>query len=756
MKQLTVLLLMTMFSALQSFAQPFLYDPAVVQDIRITFTQPNWDYQMDTAAVGAEGFIIAQLVTINGVSYDSVGVKYKGNSSFNANNVKNPLHIELNYIKGNADYQGYTDLKLSNGFKDPSFVREPLSYEILRQYMHAPLANHAEVRINGVLYGLYMNAENIDKRFVMEHFKSDRYAFFKCNPIGGAGPGTGGSPDLTYLGTDSTLYYNRYEIKSDFGWADLIDFTNVLNNNPSVVIDKLDVDRALWMLAFNNVLVNLDSYTGGFSQNYYLYRDDNLRFNPISWDLNESFGCFTNSGAGNLTLTQEQQMSPLLHETNFQKPMISRLLGNPEYKRRYLAHTRTIINENFANNSYVNKAQTLQAIINSFVQADPNKFYTYSQFQNSITTGIPGGMGTIPGLSQLMGPRTTWLLQQTQFTAVPPAITNIQVSNASPSYLSQVTVTSQVANCNLVRMGYRDATWKKFNYLQMYDDGQHGDGAANDNVYGATFQVTSARMQYYIYAENANAGIFSPERAEHEFYSLNASLPVAASGQVALNEILAINVVDTVNQYGEHSDWVELYNNTSSTLNMNGLYLSDNATNLGKWAFPEGTLIGPYGFLLVFCDERTSSATELHANFKLSGSAGEVVYLTDSINTYDFKQFGSQFANISLHRCPNGTGPWALITNTTPNYANYCPTGIAENEIRQSFRYYPNPTQNMLHWDSEAAAETIEICDITGRVMMILRSETDFFHGDIDVTMLAAGTYVFKANHQPIGTFIRN
>jgi len=69
---------------------------------------------------------------------------------------------------------------------------------------------------------------------------------------------------------------------------------------------------------------------------------------------------------------------------------------------------------------------------------------------------------------------------------------------------------------------------------------------------------------------------------------------------------------------------------------------------------------------------------------------------------------------------------------------------------------YPNPTQDMLHWDSEAAAETIEICDITKKVMITLRSETDLFHGDIDVTMLAAGTYVFKANHQPIGTFIRN
>jgi spore coat protein CotH len=37
----------------------------------------------------------------------------------------------------------------------------------------------------------------------------------------------------------------------------------------------------LWMLAFNNVFVNLDSYTGGFSQNYYLYKDENRRFNPV-------------------------------------------------------------------------------------------------------------------------------------------------------------------------------------------------------------------------------------------------------------------------------------------------------------------------------------------------------------------------------------------------------------------------------------------------------------------------------------------
>ncbi|MBK7338404.1 MAG: CotH kinase family protein [Saprospirales bacterium] len=46
----------------------------------------------------------------------------------------------------------------------------------------------------------------------------------------------------------------------------------------------------LWMLAINNVLVNLDSYVGGFAQNYYLYRDSTGIFHPVIWDLNLALG----------------------------------------------------------------------------------------------------------------------------------------------------------------------------------------------------------------------------------------------------------------------------------------------------------------------------------------------------------------------------------------------------------------------------------------------------------------------------------
>ena len=121
-------------------AQTF-YQVDSIQTIEITFTQSNWDYQMDTAKAGLEDYIVAAECKVNGVSFQNVGVKYKGNSSYRSNQTKNPLHIELDYINDKQNYQGYKDIKLGNGFSDPSFVREVLSYEILRNYMSAPLSN---------------------------------------------------------------------------------------------------------------------------------------------------------------------------------------------------------------------------------------------------------------------------------------------------------------------------------------------------------------------------------------------------------------------------------------------------------------------------------------------------------------------------------------------------------------------------------------------------------------------------------------
>ena len=86
-----------------SFADTF-YDTNTIQTIKIVFTESNWDYKLDTAKAGSESYIMAASVTINGIPYDSVGVKYKGNSTYNSRQIKNPFHIELDTYK-DQDYE---------------------------------------------------------------------------------------------------------------------------------------------------------------------------------------------------------------------------------------------------------------------------------------------------------------------------------------------------------------------------------------------------------------------------------------------------------------------------------------------------------------------------------------------------------------------------------------------------------------------------------------------------------------------------
>ncbi|MBK8428777.1 MAG: CotH kinase family protein [Lewinellaceae bacterium] len=59
------------------------------------------------------------------------------------------------------------------------------------------------------------------------------------------------------------------------------------------------------------------SYTGNYSQNYYLYKDNFGRFQPVHWDLNLAFGSFKNTGKGSdLEIEDLQTLDPLLHADN--------------------------------------------------------------------------------------------------------------------------------------------------------------------------------------------------------------------------------------------------------------------------------------------------------------------------------------------------------------------------------------------------------------------------------------------------------
>lgn len=764
-----VLFLFTTFQTI-SYGQTF-YDLNTIQTIEITFTQSNWDALLD-AAEATDTYISAESVAINGTVFTNVGAKYKGNSSYSANQVKNPWHLELDtYVDQN--YQGYTDIKLSNVIFDPSFVREALSYKMLGNYMDAPLANYAKVYVNGTYIGLYTNVESISKKFVNNHFGSKTNAFFDCSPPAGAGPQSTNLPSLVYLGTDSASYESAYDMKSDAGWSDLIQLTNTLSTTTSANTANLeailDVDRALWMLAFDNVFVNLDSYIGQFKQNHYLYKSDNGQFNPMIWDLNMCFGVFGSTGSssggpggpggGTLTTTQKQQLTHILHSTESAWPLVQKLLNIPTYKKRYLAHYKTILTEMVSSGSYYTDAQTLQALIGTAVSTDVNKFSYQSNIATNLTTDVSVGNNTAPGINSLMSARNNYLTALTDFTNTQPSITSVTPSITSPAIGTAVTITANVTNTTTssVYLGYRFGIFDIFIKTQMFDDGAHNDGAAGDNVYGATINVTNYTTHYYIYAENTNIGKFSPERAEHEFYTLTATFPALVPGELVVNELMASNATTITDSNGDYDDWFELYNNTGNTLSLDNLYASDSPSNLTKWQFPAGTTIAPYSYLIVWADQ-DSLETGLHADFKFS-AAGEYCILSYPDGTIlDSVVFGAQTTDLSYARIPNGTG----------NFVIQAPTYNANNEglasidsidladFNSTLKTYPNPTNNVLNISNKGySIENVQVVSLQGQVLY-QNSYTNQSDVVVDMSSFINGIYLVNINNQTTIRIIKN
>ncbi len=704
------------------FAQTTFYNTGQIQRIEIQFSQPNWDYRMDTAKAGAETYLMADWVKINGIRYDSAGVKYKGNSSYDSTLIKNPLNIGLDEFKNQA-HEGFTTIKLGNCYADPSMIREVMSYDILSNYMHAPQANFAQVYVNGNYWGLYSNAENINKEFCSTHFYSSSGTFFKCNPIGIPGPTTK-SNLKTIVGVDSTGYFPRYELKSTTGWNELVDLCNVVTNTPAALPASMDMDRVIWMLAFNNLLVNLDSYSGVFAQNYYLYKDQNDRFNPIVWDLNMSFGGFPflgggATGMGSLTVSDMEQLALDAHSTDPYWPLINAVMSNARSKRKYVAHLRTIADEMFTSGQYAVNASNFQTLIDTAVSSDANKFYSYTQFQNGLTASAPNGAYTIPGIGSLMTARLSYLQGTPEFGYVPPVITSPLATPAFPAFNDTVIITAQVSGADSVFLGYRSYQALKFASITMLDDGLHGDGAANDGVFAAEILQNSGVTQYYIYAENATAGAFSPARAEHEFHSVQTALNFPSPGDLVINEFLAVNQTGQMDETGQFEDWIELFNNTQSALSLTGLYLTDDVLNPTKCALPSGTTIAPQGLLVIWADQDASSLGVIHCNFKLS-SLGESIKLSNGSNiTFDSLTFGPQTADVSLGRCPDGTG--AFSAQPAPSF-NALNCGVQTQEFQYLNPYFvlsPNPSSERVQILCEQRfVGNLEVFDHLGRPIL--------------------------------------
>lgn len=531
-----ILILLTLIPLVIS-AQPTakavrpLFDKKTVGEIRIKVATKNWSDALDSMRIYGGGLMSAS-ATVDGITYEGAGIRFRGDKSYATGLKRNPFTIKLNVGNPEQNHQGYTSLKLSAAVRDPSMVREVLFHEIAAKYMPSSQASYTKLYVNDEYIGVFVNVESVEKQMLEANFSSGKGAFFKAgvdykpeNLPADCKQNIFGS--LEYE-DNIDCYRGNFEMNSPSGWSELQELTRLLAQGPKEVEKVLDVDRALWMLALNNVMVNLSSYSGNHSVNYYLYRDGNGKFQPLHWDLNLSFGSYKNTGSGSdLELKDLQNLDPLLHADNPYKPLASQLLKDPLNRKIYLAHIRQINEENFLNGAFEKRAQELQGMIVVPFSEDKNKTYSLDDFTRSLKETV-GKKSKIPGLLELMGKRSKFLKTHPELTSLASAVSDVKVQGRGKfenQPLNAFNITAKADRFpKRMLLCYRFKNTEPYVMIPMSEDNAT---AMPSGMKAFTVMVEAktkdAELDYYIIAENAGTVGFAPANYTKQAYKIKLS-----------------------------------------------------------------------------------------------------------------------------------------------------------------------------------------------------------------------------------------
>jgi len=407
MKNYRVYILLVLLYMCKSFAvggdsSDIIFDDSKIHHYEVQFYYDNWEdslkyYKSLPDEEYIPGRVIYRMPTGDSVVLDSVGVRYKGNSSYNfaANSAKKPFKFNFGKYRNEQRFFGEKRLNFSNGAKDPTMMRKKIAYDIIGQYIPAPRAAFATITIHGRLIGLYTQVEQIDKTFLKKHFEDNDFNLYKSSDNGS---------NLLYKGPNQADYETTYELKTNEtlnDWSGLIGMIEKLNNTAyadfvPVVGVCLALDNICRYLAFNMAISNFDSYSGS-GRNYYLYDDSTTGlFTLIPWDLNLSYGVYTN--------TWDVTKADVITIKNLdQRPLNRRILENDSLCQVYLRYIKSMIEGPASSDSIAAKVDRFKPFLDSLVQADSNKLHTYAEFvKNCDSTVI-----ILDGLARTKAPGLT-------------------------------------------------------------------------------------------------------------------------------------------------------------------------------------------------------------------------------------------------------------------------------------------------------------------------------------------------------------
>ncbi|MDB6033712.1 MAG: hypothetical protein JWM16_4050 [Verrucomicrobiales bacterium] len=267
-----------------------------------------------------------------GVTYEKVRVRYRGDWARSW--PKKPLKIFFNDDK---PFQGHHSLNLNSAWRDASFLRETLAYQVYNTCgMPAPQSRVVRLDLNGQFRGLYVEVEQVDKTFLKRvHFKGA--ALYKAH----SSENWADERDLGRLAS----YTNHYEPETQKNetHADLQQFCYALSRSTNALeffTNHVDVEKYINFLAATAFVQNWDC----FNKNHYLLHDikGSKKWVVVPWDLDRTFGdiWFGRAIGAELPILQGTKSFP--GPTGWNR-MMEKFFSDPTLRARFAKRLRQLL-----------------------------------------------------------------------------------------------------------------------------------------------------------------------------------------------------------------------------------------------------------------------------------------------------------------------------------------------------------------------------------------------------------------------------
>lgn len=267
----------------------WLFDPGTVAEIELSGLSPEEmaeleakpdDYVHGTFELKLDG--VAQ-----GPPLGEVGIRLKGTGSFRGFDRKAAFKVKFDKYVKSQTFFGLTKLTLNNMVQDPSMLHETLAYELFRGLgVPASRTGFADVSVNGVDYGVYLDIETLDKVSLPLRFASTRHLYEADTPGVDVEPGRAGDFEVQE-GSGSDL-------------TDLEALIAVANSGSGDWSDGMavaDLTEMTRMWAVERYIGDWDGYAGQADKeaeafrpnNYYLHDELAGPFRMIPWGTDQTW-----------------------------------------------------------------------------------------------------------------------------------------------------------------------------------------------------------------------------------------------------------------------------------------------------------------------------------------------------------------------------------------------------------------------------------------------------------------------------------